>query len=213
MEGLDDAVRRAAPPALGAVPQVAAQSQTLARVIAGTARSYRTAGWRRILGGSVILAGVFGVGVSAAVAGPALFEWVGWAPDAIVQRTFTIADGSALGLCEVVARVVREGGVPEATAQQRTDDARRFLRDHEWGPAVSSITAEEIMSRLAVEEAHRASLAAGGADVPPASVGLVASQLMGERISEAFDRAGYLQPGVSLEMSGYCGDEPESSAQ
>lgn len=214
MERLDDAIRSAAPRPLGADPAIAAQSQELARVIARTGNR-RGAGrsWRRILGGSMIGAGLFGVGVTAAVAGPALFEWIGWTPDAVVQRTFAIADGSPLGLCEVVARVVPEGGVPEATAQKRTEDARRFLGEHEWGLVVSSITAEEIANELAAEESRRASLAAGGAEVPPVSAGVVASRMMGERIFEEFDRAGHMQPGVSLEMGGHCDGEPESPAQ
>jgi hypothetical protein len=213
VERLDDAIRGAAPRPLGADPVIAAESQELARVIARITKRRVGAGrWRRILGGSVIGAGLFGVGVTAAVAGPALFEWVGWTPDAVVQRTFTIADGSPLGLCEVVARVVPEGGVPDATAEKRTEDARRFLGEHEWGPVVSSITAEEIANELAAEESRRANMAAGGASPPPVSAGVVASRMMGERIFEEFDRAGHMQPGVSLELGGHCDGEPESPA-
>lgn len=214
MERLDDAIRRAAPRPLGADPAIAAESRELARALVRTGNLRGAARrWRRMLGGSLIGAGFFGVGVTTAVAGPALFEWIGWTPDAVVQRTFTIADGSPLGLCEVVARVVPETGVPEATARKRTEDARRFLGEHEWGPVVSSITAEDIANELAAEESRRANMVAGGASPPPVSAGIVASRMMGERIFEEFDRAGHIQPGVSIEMGGHCDAEPESPAQ
>lgn len=213
MERVDDAIRRAAPRPLGADPAIAARSRDLARVIARSGNRGAARRWRRIFGGSVIGAGLFGVGVTAAVAGPELFEWIGWTPDAVVQRTFTIADGSALGLCEVVARVVPEDGVPEATARKLTEDARRFLGEHEWGPVVSAITAEEIAGEVAAEESRRANMAAGGASPPPVSAGIIASRMIGERIFEEFDRAGHLQPGVSIEMGGHCDGDSESAAQ
>lgn len=212
MGQLDDVIRRAAPPPLGADAVLAAESQEVARSVAATARP-RVRKWRYAFGASALTLGLLGLGVTGAVAGPALFEWVGWAPDASAQRTFVIDENSTLGPCEVVARVVQEGGVTEDVAERRTEAARRFLAEQDWDVLTASITADDIAAEMKAEQVHRMGASAEGAEPPEVSAGLAASMLMGDRMRDEFMRAGHLQPGVSLEMSGRCETPVEGREQ
>lgn len=210
-EQIDDAVRRAAPPPLGADGALRAEARQVGRAVAAFRRP--PGPWHGVFAASVLAAGLLGVGVTGAVAGPAMIDWVGWVPDAAVQRTFTIAQGTPLGPCEVVARVVQEGGVAEDVAAARAESARRFLARHDWDALTASITAEDIADELAAEEARRGKVTSDGTQPPAASPGLAASQLMGELLREEFVDAGHLQPGVSLEMSGRCGTPAEGAGR
>ena len=211
LEQIDDAVRRAAPPPLGAEGALSAEAREVARAVVAS-RHPPALRWRGVLAASVLAVGLLGVGVTGAVAGPTLLDWVGWAPDAAVQRTFTIAQGTTLGPCEVVARVVEEGGAAEDVTAARAESARRFLARHDWDALTASITAEDIADELGAEQARRANVATDGTQPPPATPAVVASQLMGDLIREEFIDAGHLQPGVSLEMSGRC-DAPSEGAE
>ena len=213
MEQLDDAIRRAAPPPLGADAVLAEESREVARGVAVATARPRVRKWRRAFGGSVLTLGSLGLGVTGAVAGPALFEWVGWTPDASAQRTFVLGEDSRLGPCEVVARVVQEGGVAEQVAELRTESARQFLAEQDWDALTASITAEDIAAKMETEQARRTGASAEGVEPPEVSAGLAASLLMGDRMRDKFMRAGHLQPGVSLEMSGRCDAPAEGREQ
>lgn len=219
---IDELVRSSAPVGLGADATAAEQSRMVARSIAADPPAPQRRVRKRPQAWTVGLllgVGVFGVGATAAVAGPAIFEWAGWTPDAAAQRSFTLADGTAIGPCEVVARVDADyGSLERAVADQRTDEAREFLNAHDWSSAVASITAEEIAAAVTTENAQRAAaaetaIAEGRPTPPPASDGLVASMLMGDRITAALEDAGYLDGGVSISVTGYCGAAPTGAAQ
>jgi len=213
MDDIDELVRRAAPPALGSDPGNAAQARAIARAVADERRPRRFR-LRSGLGIAVLSIGLVGVGTTAAVAGPALLSWVGWAPDAAVQRTFELSAGREVGLCAVVARVVPEygGQLSDAEVNERTEQAREFLAGYDWSPLVAAVTAQDIEAGLVEEQAERQALkdriaAEGGnpGDVPDADRGIVASTLMSDEMSRVFEEAGHLAGGVSLEMAGQCG--------
>lgn len=157
------------------------------------------------MGGSALGIGLLGLGVTAAAAGPAVIDWLGWTPDVVAQRTFDLGDGSELGLCEVFIHVDpahQDVDVSEEEADRRTEEARKFLTEHDWEPLIGSITEREIEAAYAAEVAQRSMPLPDGTMPPPATLSLVASKLMGDRISNEFERAGYLRPGVGLEAAG-----------
>ncbi|GAA1800356.1 hypothetical protein [Agromyces neolithicus] len=78
MDWLDEAIRDAAPRAVGSEPTAAAWAEAVARDAVGRAVERRNGSrLRRILGGSAIGVGLLGIGITAATAGPAVFGWVG----------------------------------------------------------------------------------------------------------------------------------------
>lgn len=221
MDEIDELVRRAAPPALGSHPVNAAEARAIARAIADERRP-RYVRLRSGVGVALLSIGLVGVGTTAAVAGPALLSWVGWTPDAAVQRTFELSAGGDVGLCTVVARVVPEYGarLSDPEVEERTEKAREFMAGYDWSPVVATITAEDIEAGLVEEQAERQALkdrieADGGnpADVPEPDRGGVATGLMVDEVSQVFDEAGHLAGGVSLEMAGQCGTGAAGGAE
>jgi hypothetical protein len=206
MDWLDEAVQRAVPRAFGADPAAAEQAEAIARaVVAGSGDRFRVSRLRRFMGGSALGIGLLGLGVTAAAAGPAVIEWLGWTPDVVAQRSFDLGEGSELGLCEVFIHVdpaYQDIDVSNEEADRRTEEARKFLTEHDWEPLIASITASEIESAYAEEVAQRSMPLPDGTMPPPATLSLVVSHLMGDRISDEFERAGYLRPGVGLEAAG-----------
>ena len=217
MDWMDEAVRGAAPPALGAEVAAAAQAEDVARaVVAGSRDHSRKSRFRRFLGGSALGIGILGVGITAAAAGPAVFEWVGWTPDVVAQRSFDLGEeGAELGLCEVFIRVVPDyGGVSNEEAVRRTEEARKFLAENDWEPLLASISETEIQAAFAAEEAQRSTPFPNGSMPPPPSLSLVVGQLMADRISDEFEEAGHQRTGVSMEtVAGPCDGATEGSAQ
>lgn len=215
MDRLDDAVRRAAPPALGSDPVAAEHAEAVARAVpAGeTLERSRMSRFRRFIAGAALGIGILGLGVTAATAGPAVTEWLGWTPDVVAQRSFDLGEGSDLGLCEVFIRVTPEyRNVSDEEAERRTEEARKFLAAHDWDPLIASITEDEILAEFAAEQAQRAVPLEDGTLPPPATVSGAVTQLMFDRISEEFERAGQLRQGVSLEAAaGQCADAIEGS--
>ncbi|WP_159855114.1 hypothetical protein [Rathayibacter sp. VKM Ac-2754] len=220
MDDLDDVVRRAAPLPLGADATSAAEARAIAQAVV-TSRRPRRFLLRSGMGAAVIGIALVGFGTTAAVAGPALLSWVGWAPDASVQRTFELSGGNDVGRCSVVARVlpVYGGGLSDEETDDLTERARDFLAEHDWGPVIARVTADDIEAALTAEQAGRdeanAAAAAAGrpADIPDATRGVVASSLMGDEISRVFDEAGYLTTSTSIEMAGQCEAESPGAAQ
>jgi len=218
MDWVDEAVRGAAPRALGAEPAAVEQAEVVARAVVARSRERaRVSRLRKFIGGSTLAIGLLGLGVTAATAGPAVIDWVGWTPDVIAQRSFDLGDGSELGLCEVfihVDPVYRDVDVSNEEADRRTEEARRFLTEHDWDPLIASITESEIRVAYAAEVAQRSVPTSDGTMPPPASLSLVVAQLMGDRISNEFERAGYLRQGVGLEAAGGpCDGATEGPAQ
>ena len=217
MDWMDEAVRRVAPRALGAEPATARQAEAVARAVvaAETRERARVSRFRKFVGGIGLGVGLLGLGVTAATAGPAMFDWVGWSPDIVAQRSFDLGDGSEASLCEVIIRVEPQyGNVSVEEADRRTEDARKFLTEKDWEPLISSISGSEIRTQFAVEVARRAEPTPDGSMPPPATMSGVATQLMYDRISTEFGLAGHLQQGVSLEAAaGPCGDTTEGPTQ
>ncbi|MGR0318696.1 hypothetical protein [Agromyces sp. ZXT2-3] len=217
MDWLDEAVREAAPPALGSSPGAREHAEAVAREAAThharpRARRPRSG---KLAGGIALGLGILGLGIGAAAASPAVIEWLGWTPDIVAQRTFDLGDGSELGLCEVFVRVTPEyGAVPNEEVDRRTEAARRFLTNHDWDPVIQSITATEIQAALERETAQRESVTTDTVTPPPATLSGVATGLIADRISAEFEHAGHSQPGVSLEAAaGPCANASEGAAQ
>lgn len=215
MDWVDDAVRGAAPRALGADLATAEQAEALARTVAARSRQpARVSRFRRFLTGSALGIGILGLGVTAATAGPAVFEWVGWTPDVVAQRSFTFDDRSDVGLCEVFVRVVPDyRDLSIEKVERRTEEARQFLAEHDWDPVIESITVNEIEAALDAERAQREAITTHSMTPPPATISVEASRLMANRIIEEFERAGHMQPGVSIESAGHCGDTTQGPTQ
>lgn len=218
MDDLDELVRGAAPRGLGEVAEAADQARLLAQTVAIESRGIR-AGKRfhKVFAGFAIGIGIVGVGVTAATAGPSMLAWVGWAPEAAVQRSFSIVEGDTT--CQVVARVLPEyRNVSDAEADRRTAEARVFLTQFDWDRAVESITAAEVDAAFMREQEQRAQLIAEaestGVTPPPAvSRSLVAADLMAEKIQSAFHDGGYLRQGTSLEMAAECAGTSDGGAR
>lgn len=227
MDDLDSLVRKAAPRGWGDDPETAQHARQVAQAVADESRerqgSYR---FRRLLGGLALGVGIAGFGVTAATAGPTLLAWVGWEPEAMVQRSFDVVEDGAV--CQVVARVQPEyRGVSTEEADRRTGEARAFLATYDWDRAVESITPADIDAAFAVEQARRAPLIAeaerdgrdaeaeaNGVGVPPTlTKASVASQLMVEKLSAAFEAGGYLRGGTSLELASECSGPNDRAAE
>jgi hypothetical protein len=218
MDWVDERVRRAAPRALGAEAATAEQAEAVARaVVAAKGRELSgVSRVRRFIGGTALGIGILGLGVTAAAAAPAVIDWLGWAPDVVAQRSFEVGDGSELGLCEVFIRVtpVYSDDMSDGEVDRRTQEAREFITEHDWEPLIFSITGNEIEEAFAAEIAQRSVPTSDGTMPPPASLSLVVTQLMGERISDEFQLAGYLRHGVSLESAaGPCTGATETPTQ
>lgn len=221
MDPVDEVVRRAAPRALGVEPAAAEQAAAIARAVvaAETRERPRVSRLRRFLGGVTLGIGIVGLGITAAAAAPAVIDWLGWTPDVVAQRSFDLdlGDGPELGLCEVFVRVTpeyRHHDLSDAEVDKRTEEARRFLTEHDWEPLIGSITEGEIQAAFAAEVAQRSVPMSDGTMPPPASMSLVVAQLMGERISNEFQKGGYLRQGVGLEeAAGPCAGATEGPTQ
>jgi hypothetical protein len=145
-----------------------------------------------------------------------MFDWVGWTPDVVAQRSFDLGEGGAeLGLCEVLIRVVPDyGGVSNEEAVRRTEEARKFLAENDWEPLLASISESEIQTAVAAEDAERSTPFANGTMPPPTSLSIVVAQLMADRISNAFEEAGHRRTGVSMEtVAGPCDGATERATQ
>ncbi|WP_022886666.1 hypothetical protein [Glaciibacter superstes] len=221
MDWLDEAVRHAAPPALGADPVTAGHAKATARAVLVEAPR-RTTFLRRIIAGSALGIGIVCLGVTAATAGPAVIDWLGWTPDVVAQRSFDFVGGSDLGLCEVFIRVepyYRDHDVPDDEVDRRTEAAWTFLTEHDWDPLIASITIEEIEAAYQLEVERRVAYTdpasiASGATPPPATYSIAATQVMSDRISAEFEQAGFLKQGVSLgSAAGPCEGTTESTTQ
>ncbi|MDQ0893618.1 hypothetical protein [Agromyces ramosus] len=217
MDWVDEVVRNAAPPPLGDDSAVAEQAAAVARAVvaAQTRERARISRLRGFLGGTALGIGVLGLGVTAATAGPAVFAWLGWTPDVVAQRSFELGDGSEPGLCEVFIRVIPEyHDISNEEADRRTEEARKFLTGHDWEPLIASITESEIQTAFAEEVARRSAALAGSTTPPPATLSGAATDVMFDRFSAEFERAGHLQHGVSLEAAaGPCGDTSDGPTQ
>ena len=216
MDWFDEAVQRAAPPALGADPATAAEAEVLALSVVGGLRERRRGSrLRRIIAGSALSVGIVGLGVTAATAGPAVIDWLGWTPDVVAQRSFELQDGSDLGLCEVFIRVEPNyGHVPDEEVDRRTEEARTFLTEHDWDPLIASITTDEIEAAYQREVESRVESIASGATAPPASYSIAATRAIAARFSAEFRRAGYPIEEVGLTFAaGPCDGTTEGSAQ
>lgn len=222
MDWFDEGVRHASPPALGADPATAAEAEALALSVVGASRERRPGSrLRRIIAGSALSVGILGLGVTAATAGPAVIDWLGWTPDVVAQRSFELRDGSGLGLCEVFIRVEPNypDGVPNEDVDRRTEEARTFLTEHDWDPLIASITTDEIEAAYQLEVEQRGAYAdpdsiASGATPPPATYSVAVTEVMKDRISAEFEQAGHLKQGVSLEAAaGPCDGTSDGSAQ
>lgn len=223
MNWVDEAVRGAAPRALGAEPAAAEQAEAVARaVVAGSRERARVSRFRRFITGAAFGIGILGLGVTAATAAPAVFDWMGWTPDVVAQRSFELKDGTELGLCEVFFSVqpyYRHHDVPDEEVDRRTEAARKFLTDHDWDPLIASVTIAEIEAEYELEVERRVAFTdpasiASGATPPPATYSMAATRVMGERISAEFEQAGHLTHGVGLEVAARpCDGETEGPAQ
>ncbi|MCD2440654.1 hypothetical protein LQ757_00025 [Agromyces sp. SYSU K20354] len=224
MDSVDEVVRRAAPRALGAELAAAEQAEAVARAVvaAETRERSRTSRLRRFLGGAALGIGILGLGVTAAAAAPAVIDWLGWTPDIVAQRSFELQDGSDLGLCEVFIRVApeyRQHDLSDAEVDKRTEEARRFLTEHDWEPLIASITTDEIQAAYELEVEQSVAYTdpdsiASGATPPPATYSGAAIQVMKDRISDEFSRAGHLRQGVGLEgAAGPCAGATEGPTQ
>ncbi|MDQ0574032.1 hypothetical protein [Agromyces albus] len=223
MDWVDEAVEGAAPRALGAVPAAAEHAEAVARaVVAESRHRARVSRLRRFLTGAALGVSVLGLGVTAATAGPAVFDWMGWTPDVVAQRSFELKDGTELGLCEVFFSVqpyYRDHDVPDEEVDRRVEAARKFLTEHDWDSLIASITIAEIEAEYELEVERRVAFtdpasAASGATPPPATYSMAATRVMGERVSAEFEQAGHLKHGVGLEVAaGPCDDATESPAQ
>ncbi|MCD2443702.1 hypothetical protein LQ757_15585 [Agromyces sp. SYSU K20354] len=222
MDWLDEAVRHAAPPALGSDPAAAEHAKATARAVLAQAPR-RSTFLRKLLAGSALGIGIVGLGVTAATAGPAVIDWLGWTPDVVAQRSFELQDGSDLGLCEVFIRVEPYYGDPDVPAEvvdRRTEEARAFLTEHDWDPLIASITAEEIEAEYQLEVEQRVAFTdpdsiASGATPPPATYSIAATRVMADRVSVEFERAGFRVDEVGLAFAaGPCeGGTAEGAAQ
>lgn len=221
MDPVDAAVRRAAPRALGAEPAAAEQAAAVARAVvaAGTRQRLPVSRVRRFLSGAALGIGLVGLGITAAAAAPAVIDWLGWTPDVVSQRSLDVdlGDGSELGLCEVFIRVTpeyRHHDLSDAEVDKRTEEARRFLTEHDWEPLIASITEDEIQAAFAAEVEQRSVPTSDGTMQPPANMSLVVTQLMGDRVSNEFQQEGYLRQGVGLEgAAGSCAGATEGPTQ
>ena len=216
MDWLEQAVRDSAPRRLEADTSAREYAIAVARESARLQAATRPTRPRtkRIVAGMTLGLGVLGLGVGAAVAATPVIDWLGWNPDVVAQRSFELGDGAQLGLCEVYIRVTPEyGSLPNDEVDRRTEAARAFLTDHDWQSAVDSITAAEIQAEYERDQARR-EVRVTDTPPPPAKLSAAATTLIADRITEDFDRAGYLQPGVALEAAAQsCDDAPESSTQ
>lgn len=223
MDWVDVVVRQATPPALGADPALAAEAEALAlSVVVGLRKRRPGSRLRRILAGSALGVGIVGLGVTAATAGPAVIDWMGWTPDLVAQRSFEWKGGTDLGLCEVFFSVqpqYREREVPDEEVDRRTEAARKFLAERDWDPLIASITIAEIEAEYDREVERRVAFtdpasAASGATPPPATLTMAATRVMGERVSAEFEQAGHLRHGVGLEVAaGPCDGATEGPTQ
>lgn len=224
MDPVDELVRRAAPKALGADPVAARHAEAIARAVVAAETRERSRGprFRRLLGGAALGIGILGLGVTAAAAAPAVVDWLGWTPDIIAQRSIGFDGGPDLGLCEVFIRVTpeyREHDLSDAEVDERTEEARRFLSEHDWEPLIASITESEIEAQYDLEvEQSRAytdpDSIASGATPPPATYEGAALHVMKNRVSDEFIDAGFLRQGVSLESAaGPCSGATEGPAR
>ena len=205
MDWLDEAVRHAAPSALGSDPATAREAEATARaVLAEAPQRTGPSSLRRISAGSAVGLSILGFGVTAATAGPAVVDWLEWTPDVVAQRSFDLGDGSALGLCEVFIRVTPEyrHDLPDDEVDRRVEEAREFLTEHDWEPLISSISERAIEAAFAAEVAQRSTPMIDGTMPPPATLSLVVGELMSHRVVDKFERAGHLRQGVGLEAAG-----------
>ncbi|MBD8515770.1 hypothetical protein [Plantibacter sp. CFBP 8804] len=216
MDDLDAQIQRSAPRAFGEDAEAAECARLVAQEAAFRARpSGVRSRYKRYLSILGLTAGLITVGVSAAAAAPAVFDWVGWAPEATVQRSFDIGEDGAV--CQLVARVVPEyRSISTAEADRRTQEARVFLTDYDWDRVVASITTADIDAALAIEQARRAELTtsaeANGTTPPPAATPeSVAGNLMATKIFDAFEKAGFLRTGTSIDVAGDCGETAEDA--
>lgn len=222
MDWFDEAVRQAAPPALSADPAAAAHADALASSVASELRQRRLGSRvRRILAGSALSVGIIGLGVTAATGAPAVIDWFGWSPDVVAQRSFQLEDGTSLGLCEVFIGVepYYEGNVSDKEVDRRTEEARKFLTEHDWDPLIASITTAEIEAQYKLEVERRVAFTdpagiAPGATPPPATYSTAATRVIADRVSAEFRRAGHPIESVSLQFgAGPCEGATEGPAQ
>jgi len=216
MDDLDAQIQRSAPHAFGEDAEAAEYARLVAQEAASRARpSGLRSRYKRTLSILGVTAGLFTVGVSAAAAAPAVLDWVGWTPEATVQRSFDIGEDGAV--CQLVARVVPEyRNISTAEADRRTQEARVFLTEYDWDRVVASITTADIDAALAIEQARRAELATiaevNGTTPPPAATPeSVAGNLMATKIFDAFEKAGFLRTGTSIDVAGDCGETGEDA--
>lgn len=199
---LDEAVRRGAPRALGEQPGVEAEAGGVARAVVAAERHGRRRMSRpgRFIGGAALTLGIMGLGVTAAAAAPAVVEWLGWAPDIVAERTFDFGR-SDIGLCTVyigAEPVYRHVDVTDEEADRRTEEARKFLTEHDWRPLLDSITESDIQAEYTRMAIHRSQPMDDGTMPPPATMSLAATEVIHDRIVEKFEQGGYLRERLPL---------------
>lgn len=215
---LDEAVRRGAPGPLGAEPVVANEAVAVAHAVVAAQRTRRKRMSRRgaFLGGAALSLGILGLGVTTAAAAPAVFEWFGMTPDLVAQRTFDFGDDE-LGLCStyvMVDPIYRDVDAPDEEVDRRTEEARRFLTEHDWRPHLESITEGDIRAEHARLLVQRSELIESGGEAWPVTMDEAAMRVIGGRIRNEFEQAGYAKEGVSLTFgTDPCSDATESPAR
>jgi hypothetical protein len=197
---LDDLIRRAVPPTRQSYPALRGDADRLARLaVEEVGDSTRRPRRRRNLWlvGALSVAGL-SLGVTGAVAGPAILDWAGFTPDAAVQRSFDLGDGQGNVLCQVAIRVEPDYSAGQgADVEREAREARVFLSTHDWDPTIASVDAEA--RRTAIEQEQREADARGFTADP----GIAVTRLIADRIIEQFREAGYGE-GVSIESVGGC---------
>lgn len=212
---LDEVVRRSAPRALGEQPVAEAEAVGVARAVATAERNRRRRMPRpcRFIGGAALSLGILGLGVTAAAAAPAIVEWLGWTPDIVAERTFDFGRRD-IGLCTVyigAEPVYRHVDVTDEEADRRTEEARRFLTEHDWRPLLDSITESDVQAEYTRMAILRSEPMDDGTMPPPATFSLAATEVIHDRIAEKFEQGGYLREGVSLSAgAGPCSGATES---
>ena len=214
---LNEAVRRGAQGPLGADPVAAGEAVAVAHAVVAAERTGRKRMSRRgaFLGGAALSLGILGLGVTAAAAAPTVIEWLGWTPDIVAQRTFDFGRDD-IGFCEVYVRAEPDytRDVTDEEADRRTEEARRFLTEHDWRSVLDSITESDIQAEYTRSVIRHNEFIAGGGEWTAPTMSGAATAVIIDRISDEFVAGGYLRDGVSLGAgAGPCSDATESPAR
>lgn len=146
--------------------------------------------------------GLVALAVSAGAI-PPLIWWAPWEPDVVISREFPITDGGEPTECVVVVRVAREGVSDNAELDRQVEEARRYLQEEDWSSI--SVDLDDLDSYLNSLPPAQRELREQTGISPPAILAMLTSN----KVSEAFERAGYLTSGVVIESAGRCDEVTE----